>query len=51
MMALAVGTIIGFEGIRGLAGSESLRQHNEVVSKHSTVYIRLEVTESLPVTA
>ncbi len=50
-MVLAATTIIGFEGLRRLAGSESLGQHNEVVGKHSTVHIRLEVIESLPVTA
>ncbi len=50
-MTLAATTIIGFEVLRRLAGSESLRQHNEVVSKYSTVHIRLEMIEPLPVAA
>lgn len=40
-----------FRGREWLTGGEPLGQHNEVVGKHGTVHIGLEVIESLPVAA
>ncbi len=40
-----------FRERESLTGSETLGQYHEIVGKHRTVHIRLEVIESFPVAA